>query len=259
MAYGPDTRKVENLIRNAARGDGYLIIRDLKLDSLPEFPNNLRQIQIINTPITSLPKIPSTVYMLHISFCKNITSLPELPDKLFDLSIRNTPITTLPSKLPDSLKYLDITATAISVLPELPANLRELNVSHTTISVLPELPAKLERLHIHNTKITILPELPTNLLYLITDNTPLILQMNPEEKIQDYNLRWRKWKIENAELNKQKRYNVGKALEQRGIPGTSASGPLKNILGFAGIPAPAKGTGRRKRKTRKTKRNLKRK
>lgn len=257
MAHGPDTRKLQSYLRESEQS-GVLIIERLKLTSLPEFPENLQTLKIIGTQIKFLPKLPASITFLVCGNMKELTSIPELPAGILMLSVRDCPkINALP-ELPNKLVSLEIRNTSILSLPsELPAKLRELDISNTNISALPELPSKLERLNIHNTKITILPELPAGLLYLITDNAPLMIQMNPEEKIQDYNLRWRNWKIENAELNKQKRYNVGKALEQRGVPGTSATGPLKNILGFAGIPAPAKGTGRRKRKSRKTRRNRK--
>lgn len=66
-----------------------------------------------------------------------------------------------------------------------------------------------------------------------------------------------KKKIEAAELNKQKRFEIQEGLEKRGVPGGPGTGPLKNILDYAGIPRPAKGTGRRVRKTRKSRKTRK--
>lgn len=54
-----------------------------------------------------------------------------------------------------------------------------------------------------------------------------------------------------AEINKQKRYEIQEGLEKRGVSSGPGTGPLNKILDFANIPRPAKGTGRRRRKTRK--------
>ena len=61
----------------------------------------------------------------------------------------------------------------------------------------------------------------------------------------------RKEEIGNVELNKQKRKEIQLGLESRGVPADPGSGPLNKILDFANISRPAKGTGRRRRKTRK--------
>lgn len=61
----------------------------------------------------------------------------------------------------------------------------------------------------------------------------------------------RKGELGSAEINKQKRYEIQEELEKRGVPNAPGTGPLNKILDFANIPRPAKGTGRRRRKTRK--------
>lgn len=69
--------------------------------------------------------------------------------------------------------------------------------------------------------------------------------------------------ISKAEVDKQKRDAVGRVLEQKGVPATPGTGPMSKILEYADIRKPAKGTGGRKtRKTRSRKngrRSLKRK
>ena len=260
MAHGTDTSALYNLIQQAERS-GILDISALQINSLPELPDNINMISIYGTQITTLPKLPSQLKKLECTFMKKLTSIPELPEGLLELECDLLNALNSIPKLPNGLEKLKLTNTSVSVLPELPTSLYYLNLAGSKVSMLPELPPKLQFLSLTGTDVEVLPELPSSLKTLQgVSNRPLLIQMKPNESIKDYNLRWRKWRIENAELNQQKRHNIGKALEQKGVPSGPGTGPLKNILGFAGIPAPAKGTGRRKRKFRKTRRRgLKRK
>ena len=259
MAHGQDSFALDRLIQQAERS-GRLDISGLQINSLPELPDTISMISIYGTQITTLPKLPSQLKILECTFMKKLTSIPELPEGLLELKCDLLNALNSIPKLPNGLEKLTLMNTSVSVLPELPTSLYFLNLAGTRVSVLPELPPKLQFLNLVGTEVEVLPELPASLKWLDISSTRLILQMKPNESVKDYNLRWRKWRIENAELNKQKRYNIGKALEQKGVPSAPGTGPLNKILGFAGIPAPAKGTGRRKRKTRKTRRNgLKRK
>lgn len=60
-------------------------------------------------------------------------------------------------------------------------------------------------------------------------------------------------KAASTEIEKQKRGAITEALEKRGI--TQSSGPLKQILQYADIKPLPKGTGRRRRKQKKTRRS----
>ncbi len=79
----------------------------------------------------------------------------------------------------------------------------------------------------------------------------MVMKSVLDNKVSDVD----KERIGKSEVDKQKRQVIGQVLEQKGVPATASTGPLKNILEYADINRPAKGTGRRKRKSNKTRKN----
>ena len=86
MAHGPDTAQLFKRIADCTNS-----------------------LDISNLQLTSLPKLPAGLQMLHCS---------------------NTRIAALP-ELPTGLKWLDCSNTSITSLPELPTGLQRLNCSYT--------------------------------------------------------------------------------------------------------------------------------
>ena len=65
--------------------------------------------------------------------------------------------------LPESVKVLDVSGTALSTLPKLPSKLVTLDISNAKIlGHLPELPPNLEELILHAGQIDTLEGLPTS-------------------------------------------------------------------------------------------------
>ena len=203
--HGPDTVELMNRIRTMSSfldlGDlnitslpplpsntTYLILSKTQVTSLPEsLPPNLEGLDISDTRITRLPKLPGTLQLL---FLRNtqVTSLPELPANLQQLSINNTGITQLPA-LPGSLFQLNISNSGVTRLPEpLPHHLAYLDVAGTPMTSLPTILPYLRTLDVSNTRIGRLPELPPTLTRLNTDNTS-IEPMLPNETPNQYNKR----------------------------------------------------------------------
>ncbi len=226
MAHGPDTEELLRRIANATTQlnisilnitslpklpDGLEILHchNTRITSLPNLPARLQELDCHDTQITSLPKLPDGLRELDCSYTQ-ITSLPKLPDGLRNLYCLDTRITSLP-ELPRGLDLLDCQGTQITSLPKLPDGLRILYCLDTRITSLPELPRGLGVLDCSNTRITSLPELPATLQWLSSLNTPLVLQRKEEESIKDYNLRWRKWRDQ-----KQQARNLTRG-EQAGI------------------------------------------
>ena len=214
MAHGPDT---EELLRRIATYNSlpmrllrYLNLRKnildvsvLRITSLPTLPPGLQNLECKYTHLTSLPDLPVGLQRLYC-YGTQITCLPALPVGLQKLLCFNTPITSLP-KLPHTLQELICYNTQITSLPELPAGLRYLSCWDTPLRSLPDLPAGLQVLCCSCTRLTTLPELPATLHVLNCSSTPLLFQRNEGESINHYNLRWRKWREGEEELESKQR------------------------------------------------------
>ncbi|MBF0035873.1 E3 ubiquitin--protein ligase [Citrobacter freundii] len=151
-------------------------IRDIQLcevplTSLPELPHGLTTLMVERTPLTSLPKLPEGLYWINI-LNTPLTSLPELPHRLTTLAVRDTPLISLPP-LPDGLTTLMVSAPPLTRLPELPHGLTTLSVSAPPLTRLPELPHGLTTLLVRDTPLISLPELPHRLTTLMVSAPPL--------------------------------------------------------------------------------------
>lgn len=61
-----------------------------------------------------------------------------------------------------------------------------------------------------------------------------------------------------VEEDKEKTAAVASVLRKQGVPATPGTGPIQNILGYAGITRKPRGTGRKPRKQKKTRRSKRR-
>jgi uncharacterized repeat protein (TIGR01451 family) len=133
------------------------------IDGIQYF-DNLLFLKCVNTPITSLPQLPSTLIKLWCNI-NQLTSLPGLPNSLMYLACDNNQISNLPS-LPTTLKELSCGANLIDSLPQLPLLLEDLICNNNQLTHLPILPNSLSFLECSNNTITALPTLSSSLYYL---------------------------------------------------------------------------------------------
>ncbi len=231
MSLGPDTNQAirEVALYNSTwwklcrflgwkKASQYTIIRFslLNIHTLPPLPSTVRQVQASfcylerisdlpegleylycfwNTSLQALPPLPSTLKGLYVGGC-NLRSLPSLPEGLESLICNRNPLQTLPP-LPSTLRRLDVDDCNLRSLPSLPEGLEYLSCSWNPLKSLPELPPNLLALCCKNTQMLVLPELPKKmrsygLIQFI--GTPLILEQKKGESLEEYNLRWRKWR-----------------------------------------------------------------
>lgn len=61
-----------------------------------------------------------------------------------------------------------------------------------------------------------------------------------------------------TEKDKEKVDVVARVLQKQGVPSSPGTGPIQNILGYAGISHKLRGTGRKSRKQKKTRRSKRR-
>lgn len=169
------------------------LVHTTGITQLPELPESLKTLLLINVPVTSLPELPKG--LKHLSYTDTqLETLPYLPEHLERLGV--TGIKVLP-KLPESLTDLHCTRSYITELPKLPKNLIRLSCYGSAIKKLPQLPKKLELLDVAMTPLTELPELPDTLFTLRTSYTAIVPAMKSLETVQEYKVRWNAWKEEN--------------------------------------------------------------
>lgn len=147
---------------------------NLNISSLPDhLPYCIKNIQISQVPLTSLPELPHGLQHLSVQRT-SLSHLPKLPVKLKILSVSNTLLASLPA-LPHGLKWISIYNTSLTNLPALPQGLIKLTVSNTPLTSLPTLPARLKSMCISDTSLTSLPESITGL----SSNVSVRLLNNP--------------------------------------------------------------------------------
>ncbi len=158
-----------------------------------QYFDSLKDFQVYNSEITSLPPLPQKLDTLHLqnlpkltgipSFAKSIevlvitdndifTSLPAFPDSALKIVVWRTAITSLPD-LPSKLEQLTCMESKISSIPSLPDSLTNLSCTKNQITSLPELPNKLQFLLCENNQLTNLPALPNSLQYLLCDSNSI--------------------------------------------------------------------------------------
>lgn len=109
--------------------------------------------------------------MIQVYLPKTLLSCPPiLPDTTL-LTIANNPIVELPELRHTKLNSIFCDLTLLTELPELPDTIRFVDVSFTFLTKLPDLKQML-RLDLQSTFISDLPPLPTTLRALNCDDTP---------------------------------------------------------------------------------------
>lgn len=149
------------------------------LTQLPEFPDTLEELEIVNESSLIIPKLPKNLRILKIYGYRNTTYgyfehmkcdkwiIPSLEHlvHLETLSIRRLNISELP-KLPPSLVHFECICTNLTYLPDLPISLKRLVCMENRLIQLPELPEKLEILECSKNSLIEIPQLPNELKHL---------------------------------------------------------------------------------------------
>lgn len=107
-----------------------LEIEDTAITSLPKLPASLIHLNASHTRLTALPTLMKCgdLRRIDLEWCKDISKLPMLPDGVHSLCLRHSGIDELPM-LPDTLSYLDVDYAEVvhqGLAPERPDT-----VSHT--------------------------------------------------------------------------------------------------------------------------------
>lgn len=89
----------------------------------------VKEIDVSNTPIEKLPRLPCGLEVLIAEDCPNLKELPRLPKTLKKLSVNGCANLKVIPKLPEGLTDLDVSGCPIRVLPLLPKSLTYLDVS----------------------------------------------------------------------------------------------------------------------------------
>jgi uncharacterized repeat protein (TIGR01451 family) len=135
---------------------------NLQLTSLPNLPNSLQTVQLINNKLTTLPNLPASILTLDCS--KNqITTLPSLPIGLTSLTCAENFLTSFPT-LPSSLTELNFRQNLFTIFPTLPAGITFVDCSTNQITNLPTLPTSLGAFYCAQNLLTSLPALPNSLI-----------------------------------------------------------------------------------------------
>ncbi|MBS0629443.1 MAG: hypothetical protein JSS30_04375 [Verrucomicrobia bacterium] len=158
-----------------------LSLLECPISTLPKLPQPLKKLVLTYTDNSSLPDLPQSLEELELICVNRLSSLPKLPHSLKKLRIRECDsLADLPS-LPPSLEVLECSyCHFITELPELPPNLRELNLeSCDNLIKLPKLPIQLKKLNIsYCQKLKNVPELPLMLDTFLFDRLENIRYYN---------------------------------------------------------------------------------
>lgn len=150
---------------------------------IPALPNSVTYVNFSHCALNSLPKLPIGIKSI-IAPMTNISEIPYLYSGIQELVVSGTNIRRIPCKgIPSTLFFLDVSGTKITRLPRLNRGLRTLNISNTAISVLPEFPNTLINLYVHNC---------LNLIIQRETNGPM--HVAGVESISSYSEKWDAWR-----------------------------------------------------------------
>ncbi len=133
-----------------------------QLTTMPTLPATIQFFYCYGNQFKSMPTLPNKLSLLD---CDNnmILKLPTLPDSLLSLECSYNQLASLPYKLPNSLNYLDVSATPISSLPAFDS-LNQLQYLYcqgdSNLFCLPKLPNSLDSLNVSNTGVRCIPNNP---------------------------------------------------------------------------------------------------
>ena len=146
----------------------YIMTRKFVIDDVtvcPPIPDDVTELVITNTSLTSLPALPSGLTKL-VCDSNQLTSLPALPSGLTGLFCYSNQLTSLPA-LPSGLTTLGCHSNRLTSLPTLPRGLTELYCSENKLVSLPALPSGLTKLWCSRNQLASLPTLPNGLTQLV--------------------------------------------------------------------------------------------
>jgi Leucine-rich repeat (LRR) protein len=114
-------------------------------------------------------KIPSTVTILHMPYCK-LPTLPVLPSGLKELRVNNCGLKHL-SDLPPTLETLAVDHNDLTTLPPLPSTLKTIVAYRNKLTTFPSVPERTRILLIQENQLSSLPMLPMSLEILNVDDS----------------------------------------------------------------------------------------
>jgi hypothetical protein len=175
-------------------------------------PKNLESFSLRKSPnVRRIPAMPNSLKNLAISNNRQINKLPSLPVGIKHISASGTNITTV-QWLYTGIVSLTLSGCPVRKLPfkHMPSTLKFLDISGTHITVLPNIGCRLEYLNISNTKITVLPPFPISLTTLFCHTCHLVIpsgdiDLRSLEKLREYGMLWLEW---HSEKQKQERQNA---------------------------------------------------
>jgi len=132
---------------------------------------NLEYLSCNSVPLDSLPELPPNLTELDCDFTFMI-KFPQLPQGILSFKAANNRFTTLPT-LPSSLKILDVKNGMITGALNLPPNLESANCGRNGFTTVGNLPSSLIDFYIYENQINSLPTLPASLKTLSCGNNPM--------------------------------------------------------------------------------------
>ena len=134
-------------IPNFPPGLRVIRIQDVETENgiIPPLPEGLLEFGCVESPMTTLPALPSTLTRLTCYSNEELTTLPALPPALVDIDCSENNLTSLPA-LPAGLTKLTCYGNEITTLPALPPALEDIDCSKNNLTSLPALPAGLQSL-----------------------------------------------------------------------------------------------------------------
>lgn len=156
------------------------------------YPPSLKQLQLANNQITSLPEFPDTLTTISLEG-NQLTHFQGLPQTAISLRLGNNPLNA--GNIPDfstfpGLLVLGLEHLGLRKIPPLPPDIAMLNMQNNPFEQIPDFKSykKLEYLNLSNTRLTKIPDLPCGLQELwLTKNsiTSLPNDLPPALKVLD--------------------------------------------------------------------------
>lgn len=129
----------------------------------------LEHLATVDSGLSPDLKIPSTVTILHMPYCK-LPSLPVLPSGLKELRVNNCGLKHL-SDLPPTLETLAVDHNDLTTLPPLPSTLKTIVAYRNNLTTFPSVPERTRILLIQENQLSSLPTLPMSLEILNVDDS----------------------------------------------------------------------------------------
>jgi len=143
----------------------YLSIRNYNIDRIPETNNKLLQLEVDNAyTLENIDELPSMAYSLTFSKCPKLTSIPELPESLKFLTLSETGITEMPD-IPEKVVCLYCRKHKFKRLGHLPPHLETLHMSDGDLEHVENFPDSLTSIDLRKNKLTSIPPFGTKVKF----------------------------------------------------------------------------------------------